>query len=182
MVENLSQFIVKTYSMGNYRKINDEVYYLDKSNKFVTQDDINFLKEKAKKNKSQKCRLCTHNSEEDFFQEMFIVHTKSCFVRPHYHKDKSESLHVIEGNADLFIFNSLGDILSRDKLGPIETNGVYYYRINENIIHTMKINSEFFIFKESTTGPFKRNMMIFPDWSPIEYTNDFNNLLKHFTK
>ncbi len=166
--------------MDKFKKINDEVYYFNNTYKFITNEDINFIKQRAKENSSQKCRLCTHDNENELFQEMFIVHTNSYFVRPHFHKDKSESLHVIEGEADLYIFNKNGDIIDKKKLGNESSKNIYYYRINKEIIHTLVINSDYFVFKETTTGPFKKNLMIFPEWSPEKKNKEFTNLLSTF--
>ena len=93
--------------MQRYKKINDEVYYLKDLNNSISSKDIEFIKQQAFINLSQKCRICTHEDPNDILQEMFIVHTDKCFVRPHYHCDKEESIQVLEGMADLYFFDSL---------------------------------------------------------------------------
>ena len=179
MVANLLQFSVKKLLMDNYNKINEEVYYFNKPITYISNKDIKFIKNKAKKNYSQKCRLCTHKNEKDNFQEMFIVHTKNCYIRPHYHIDKVESLQVIEGKADLYIFNTSGHVISKKLLGDPLSKRTYYYRINKKIIHMLIIKSDFFVFKETASKPFNRKMMIFPKWSP-EYFNFkfFNKVIR----
>ena len=97
---------------------------------------------------------------------MFIVHTRECYVRPHYHIDKPESLHVVEGNADLIIFNKSGKINKVLNLSNDFNKGFVYYRIDENIIHMLIIKSEYFIFHEVTKGPFKKENTHFPHWAP----------------
>ena len=180
MVENLFPFIVKILSMDRFLKQSEEVYYLEKNKNNITEQDIIFLKNQAKLNKSQKCRICIHKNENELMQEMFIIHTNKCYVRPHFHSDKSESIQVLEGEADLFIFDNLGNITDKIDLGCISSKKTFFYKIDKNIIHTIIIKTDFFLFKESTTGPFKKNMMIYPEWSPINFKNKFNNYLMNF--
>ncbi len=159
--------------MVDYKKINDEVYYFNKHITFISNKDINFIKRKALTNNSQKCRLCTHKNEKDSFQEMFIVHTKNCYIRPHYHLDKVESLQVLEGKADLYIFNSKGKVIGKHLLGSNISNRILYYRINKKIIHMLIIKSKFFIFKETTNVMFNKRKMVFPKWSPEKIESNF---------
>ena len=95
---------------------------------------------------------------------MLIVHTRECYVRPHFHIDKPESLHVIEGHADLIIFNQSGKITKVLNLSNNLNTGFVYYRIKENTIHMLIIKSDYFIFHEVTKGPFKRENTKFPSW------------------
>ena len=139
MVENLFPFIVKILSMDRFLKQSEEVYYLEKNKNNITEQDIIFLKNQAKLNKSQKCRICIHKNENELMQEMFIIHTNKCYVRPHFHSDKSESIQVLEGEADLFIFDNLGNITDKIDLGCISSKKTFFYKIDKNIIHTIII-------------------------------------------
>ena len=173
MVENLFPFIVKILSMDRFLKQSEEVYYLEKNKNNITEQDIIFLKNHFIFN-------CWMWNENELMQEMFIIHTNKCYVRPHFHSDKSESIQVLEGEADLFIFDNLGNITDKIDLGCISSKKTFFYKIDKNIIHTIIIKTDFFLFKESTTGPFKKNMMIYPEWSPINFENKFNNYLMNF--
>ena len=55
-------------------------------------------------------RYCAHASPSDVVHEMFIVHPRGAYVRPHKHLDKSESMMIIEGEADYVMFDSKGNI------------------------------------------------------------------------
>ncbi len=123
------------------------------------------LKIKALKNISNKFRICIHKSNKDLVHEMIVVHTKNTSVPPHMHQKKSESLFVIQGQADLVVFNKLGKVKKILKLGPVNSGKIFYYKIPKKTFHTFIFKSNFFIFKETTKGPFVRKQMIVPKWS-----------------
>lgn len=153
------------------KKLNEEVFFVKSTIANFARDYIEFLKKEVQKNKSGRIRLCAHNDVTDLLHEMFIVHTKDVYVRPHKHRNKCESFHIIEGQADLVVFNDTGDIVDVTKLGDFASGQNFYYRISNPCYHTLLINSEFLVFHETTTGPFNKSETIFAPWSP-----DDNNL------
>lgn len=168
--------------MTKFIKKNNEVYY--PSNEFVciTKNDFVELKKLSTQNPRQRVRFCAHQNPEDDIHEMFIVHTKNCYVRPHFHLKKAESLYVIEGQADLIIFNDNGEIIKIIKLSRNINNGFVYYRIEECTIHMLIIKSDYFIFHEVTKGPFKIEHTRFPAWAPkgdLISDNSFINNLQY---
>lgn len=145
-------------------KLNNEVFYSNSSLPLLNKKNLNFLIKKAKKNKSHKSRICTHANKNKKLHEMFVVHTKNYNVRPHKHKFKEESLYVIEGQADLIIYDNKGKKTKTVKLGTVKSGDIFYYRINNSVFHSLKIKSNYFIFHETTTGPFIRKNTIFANW------------------
>ena len=99
---------------------------------------------------------------------MFIVHTSDCYVRPHKHIGKDESISVIEGCADVVFFNDDGSIHKAVSISDDSNTGSYYCRIPDSIYHMLIIRSEYLIFHEATEGPFNKKDTIFPEWSPVE--------------
>ena len=75
-----------------YRKINDEVLYSDGRFVELNSLDLSFLKAAALKNPRKRIRLCTHKDADAKVHEMFIIHTKDAYVRPHRHMSRVESL------------------------------------------------------------------------------------------
>ena len=82
-------------------------------------------------------------------------------------------MQVLEGKADLYIFNSKGKVIGKHLLGNTKSKRIHYYRINKKIIHTLIIKSKFFIFKETTNMMFNKRKMIFPKWSPEKLDSNF---------
>ena len=92
---------------------------------------------------------------------MFVVHTKKYSVQPHYHLNKSESLFVLHGSANLIIFDKNMKIKKKIQLGTYGSGKTFYYRINGKTIHSLEIKSKYLIFHEVTSGPFVRKNTIY---------------------
>ena len=137
--------------------LNDQIPLLDKKK-------FNFLIDKAKKSKNHRARFCAHKNSKKKLHEMFIVLTKKCQIKPHKHKFKEESLHVIYGMTDLLIYNNKSKLKKKIKLGTFSSGKTFYYRINNESFHTLDVKSKYFIFHESTSGPFIRKNTIYPNW------------------
>jgi cupin fold WbuC family metalloprotein len=119
-------------------------------------------------NKRKRIRLCTHEDIKDKLHEMFIVQAENAYIRPHKHLKKVESFHVIEGLADLILFNDRGNIKSVIRLGDYLSGNKFYYRISESVFHMLLLRSKFVVFHETTCGPFKKSATIVSEWSPAE--------------
>ena len=97
--------------MKNLKKINSEVFYTKSSEiSFIDKNYIKFLKKKVHETKNKRARICLHKNEKDRLHEMIIILSKETYIRPHKHLNKAESLHVIEGTADVIFFNNKGKV------------------------------------------------------------------------
>ena len=76
----------------------------------LKKKDIEYLQSIALSNITGKSRICLHKNIEEKLHEMFIFHKKDYYVRPHRHFNKSESILILEGSADLVLFDEKGDI------------------------------------------------------------------------
>ena len=152
----------------NYSKVNDEVLYA--CGGIVAIDDavIDELKRLAGNNVRKRVRLCAHSDCKDSLHEMTIVLGQDSYIRPHRHSGKCESFHVIQGAADVLIFDDDGNPVRCLKLGEVGTNRLFYFRINMPWYHSVVIQSEYFIFHETTQGPFDRGDTEFAVWAPPE--------------
>ncbi len=140
--------------MKKFKKINNEVFYTKKKIPQIDNKDILFLKSNANKTKKKRIRICTHLNQKDHLQEMFIALSNKTYIRPHKHFNKSESLHVIYGSADVI------------SLSKYSHNSSFYYRISKPVYHTFIIKSDCFIFHETTQGPLKKSDSVYAPWSP----------------
>lgn len=146
------------------RKLNHEVYYSDR----FGLEDIKFLKSRAESNVRKRCRLCLHNSEKDVLHEMFIVHMKGNYIPPHSHMNSDESIMVLEGEGMLVLYSKSGVADDYVYLNSDPHLGVSYYRVDTGQIHSLFVFSQYFLFKETTLGPFCRDNMYVPDWAVSE--------------
>jgi len=163
------------------RKESEEVLYSLESAVRVGRQDVDFLKKTAEQNWRKRIRLCAHGSTDDSLHEMFIVHTKDTYVRPHKHLGKSEALHIIEGSVDLVTFDDTGDITCITSMGDYDSGLPFYHRLSEPAYHTLLITSDVLVFHEITNGPFKRSDTIWAPWAPedsdVESVNRFTERL-----
>ena len=155
------------------RKESDEVLYVDQGSVLLETMDLDELKRLALLNPRQRIRLCSHKSQNDQLHEMFIIHTKDCYVRPHKHLGKVESMSILEGEVDVILFHDNGRIMKRFEMGDPTTSKPFYHRLNNPIYHMLIIKTDFLVFHEITEGPFIKSNTIFPKWAPIEYDKKF---------
>jgi cupin fold WbuC family metalloprotein len=143
-----------------------EVFYTPEAIVVAGAAELQFLKERARENPRRRSRLCTHSAPTDMMHEMIIVHHHDCYVRPHRHRANGESLHVIEGAADVVAFDESGAIVNAFAVSEPGGSGAFYYRMPAMQFHTLLITTEWFIFHETTRGPFVREDTQFPVWAP----------------
>src|SRR5207237_5887111 len=99
--------------------ITPEVFIADSEIVRVSQEDIEFLKQKVKTSPRGRVRLCAHPGNTDLLHEMFIVLCEETYIRPHRHFNKSESFHILEGAADIVLFDEHGHIEEVIPMGDI---------------------------------------------------------------
>ena len=159
--------------------LNEEVIFADEEIVTVDIDFIKNLKELANKNERKRIRLCTHKNLNENIHEMLIVHTNNTYVKPHKHINKIESFHVIEGIADIIIFDDDGKISKVIPIGELGSGLNFYYRLAEPLFHSLIIKSEYLVFHETTNGPFRKEDTVWAKWAPDE---DNINEVNTFTK
>ena len=150
------------------KEISDCVFYAAEKIVRVNQRMIDSLKERALVAKTVRSRMCMHPSPESDLHEMMIVHFRNTYVRPHKHVKKSESIHMVEGTADLVFFDGQGEIMDVIEMGEYKSGKNFYYRMNDDFFHTILIGSEVCIFHETTKGPFvKERDTVLAPWTPV---------------
>jgi cupin fold WbuC family metalloprotein len=161
-------------------KINPEVYHSKEIFFSLSKEDINKLINLAKKNPRNRVRYCSHSSSQDTLHEMFIVHPKGAYVRPHKHINKVESMFVISGEVDYIMFDDSGNIDNVLKMGDFGSKKAFYQTSRKDRFHSLIIKSEWVVFLEITQGPFIKEDTIFAEWSPRE--DEINQVNKFFEK
>lgn len=150
------------------RTLSEEVLVAEGPIVAIGADDIEELKRASLSTARRRIRVCTHPGDDDRLHEMLIVHAAGAYVRPHKHVGKSESMHVLEGEADVVFFDDGGEVSEVVPLGPYGSPRRFYYRVDTPIFHTLLIHSDFLVFHEVTNGPFRREESVFAPWAPEE--------------
>jgi len=149
-------------------QLNEEVLVADGPLVELVADDIAELKERALGNARRRIRICAHPDADASVHEMLIVHTRGAYVRPHKHLGKSESVHVLEGEADVVLFDDAGGVDAVVPIGAYDSGRRFFYRLDAPVFHTFLIGGEFLVMHEVTKGPFRREDTVFAPWSPAE--------------
>ena len=161
-------------------KINPEVYHSKENFFSLNKHEINKLINLAKKNPRNRVRFCSHSSDQDTLHEMFIVHPKDIYVRPHMHRRNAESLLVLDGEADYVTFNEEGEIENKIVMGDYTSGHQFYQNTAPGVFHTILVRSEWLVFLECTLGPFNKDDMVYPNWSPAgSDTDEVNMYVSH---
>ena len=107
-------------------KINDEVFIA--SDEIVRFDsrEVDFIRECALQNTRGRARICAHKNPTDTLHEMLIAIRSDSYIRPHRHKKKVESFHLVEGIADIIILEDDGEVSDVVEFGPDRN---FYYRL-----------------------------------------------------
>lgn len=166
------------------KKESSEVYYSVSNIASLSKEDLDLLKSIADKNINKKVRICMHKHIEDSIHEMFIVHKKDCYVRPHKHLNKVESLSILEGEVDYVLFNEDGSIKKITNMGDPFSGKIFYKKLFKSEFHMLIIRTEYLVFHEIINGPFSKEDTIFPEWAPKKFDKEFlssiNNSILNF--
>lgn len=151
-----------------YKKVHEEVLRATGPVATLMEHDIQTLKKLANQTNRKRLRICIHRHDNEIVQEMFIVHTKHTYIRPHKHLFKNESLYLVEGSADILLFNEKGNVKKIIPMGDYRSGKQFYMKSEKPTYHSMIIRSPYLVFLEITNGPFRKNETMFAPWSPEE--------------
>jgi len=151
------------------KRLNPEVYVADQPILAIGESELVFLQNNVDATARKRTRLCVHQDSEEPLHEMFVTYTSKTYMRPNRHP-KDESLHLLEGNADLILFDESGGVTEIVQLnGDPASGSPFYCRIPQGIYHTMLMRSDHLVIHEGITGPFRPGTTtVFAPWSPPE--------------
>lgn len=142
------------------------IFYTQLSFVVADEEAISFLKRQASENAVGRARICAHPDAEAEQHDMLIVSNQNTYVAPHRHLSKSESFCVLEGEADILMFDEKGGLTKKFRMGPAGQGLPFFYRMPARQYHSLDIKSEFLVFLESTKGPFVKSDMECAPWAP----------------
>ena len=157
---------MKIEKYKNFDLTDEEVFHTGIENFELGRPDLDELKAFAGRNSRNRSRFCLHRSVNDRVHEMIIAHPKGAYVRPHKHVGKAESMLILEGEADYFLFDESGSVESVVEMSALGMGKPFYKKTAPFEYHSFLIRSEWLIFLEVTTGPFNKIETVFPSWAP----------------
>jgi len=140
-------------------------YYITSSD-FVRVNDslIKELTDLSVENGKSNARINLHTSPDASFHEMIIVEYAGQYYRPHKHSQKGESIHVLVGQAAMFIFDDDGLMINHSIMGE---GADRMCRTGANVWHDVIPLSESVVYIESKPGPYVRETNnVFAPWAP----------------
>lgn len=150
----------------NLIAITPEVYRAPGPVTALGDSELALLREVVVTSARGRVRINLHPDNNDLLHEMFIAIRADSYIRPHRHAGKSESFHLVEGEADVVVFDESGDITQVVALRG--NGGARYYRLSAPFFHTLVIHSPLLIVHETTNGPFDPNATEFAAFAPAD--------------
>ena len=113
-----------------------------------------------------------HKDPADLLHQMIIALGRDTWIPPHRHLAKSESFHVLEGLAEVVLFDDDGGIRDVVKLGDYGSSRNFMYRLDDPLYHTVLVRSDHLIIHEITNGPFDPEELTSAPFAPREENVD----------
>ena len=154
--------------MIRINSIGGAVYVADEPVVYVGRSEIEFLNQKVHAAEGRQVRLCAHKRNEDTLHETFVVYAKETYLRPSKHVSAGQSFHVVEGLADVALFDEQGKITDVIPMGDYSSGRRFYCRISESVYHTLLIESDVLVIHKTTHGPSQKSDAILAPWAPEE--------------
>ena len=119
----------------------------------ISRQEIFLLKNLASLRKERIFRLCMHVDDESQYHEMLMIHVEPVIVGPLKLNKNYLSYHMIEGEIIVYLLDKKGR--HTKKLNLSIHNGNQFLRLEADKFRKIYTNSNFAIFLEVTSGPFK---------------------------
>lgn len=114
----------------------------------VGRSDLHRFAVAARKTGGGTLKLLTSPSNPSKIVETFVIYSKESFHSPFALPTQDSSIQILEGTADLFIFDHTGSIVHTVPLGHSDSTPVFYCRIPANHSHHLLLRSDTVITHE----------------------------------
>jgi cupin fold WbuC family metalloprotein len=167
-MESLERADVRDMIIGqdDMREVGEGIYYSPRKLAVTSDVVIEFLKHAARTKSIRRARFCAHPAPNADQHDMLIVSHSDTYVTPHRHLSKSESFVILEGFAQVILFDETGGVQEVFRMGPLSTGLPFFYRMPAKQFHSLSIESELLVFVESTKGPFDLADREHGSWAP----------------
>ena len=183
-----SKLPVNPITECSFERVNEEIYQVQPGVVSIRKADMEYLKSEVSQTAGQRIRLYVHQSEDANLHEMFVVCMGSTYVRPNAHIGKDESLHILEGAADIIFFDDKGEIFDVIELSDKLGHKNHFVRVPQEVYHSVAIRSEYLVMHQATSGPFDKKDINWASWAPtyddhqgiIKYQNNLEKQVQSF--
>lgn len=154
----------------NILEINSETSYInDPIAPSMATDDVNFLIEKYRHSPRRRHRFCFHQNPTVDLHDIIICYDHRSYIPPNKHIGKVESLLVLSGTLDFYLFNDSGHLYDYRRLSAASSGKPFYLRVPPNTWHGLRaVGNQPCVIKETISGPYDRNSLLWADFAPKE--------------
>ena len=147
---------------------------------FYNNNIVSKIKTLAKKTKNKRARVCIHKNLASKTNEMIIALKKGSYIRPHRHPFKVRIISCHRRKNGCICFSRKGKKVKVINMGDYKSKLNFYYRMNKSFFHLPVAVSNWCVYHEVYSGPFKKNQDVkYARWSPVENDNiSVNKFLK----
>jgi len=125
--------------------------------------------EKFKLSSRRRHRYCFHQNTDVDLHDIIICYDSSSYIPPNKHVGKTESLLVLDGEIDFFLFNDNGQVYDYRRLGSSKSSYPFYLRVPPNTWHGLRaVGTGPCIIKETITGPYDSTSLEWASFAPSE--------------
>src|ERR1700730_13360945 len=86
------------------------IYYSHYQLPMIDHGVVELLKDAARSIPRRRARFCAPTSPSPEQHDMLIASHRETYVAPHRHLDRSESFLIVEGSADILLFDERGGL------------------------------------------------------------------------
>lgn len=127
------------------------------------------LLEKYRLSPRKRHRYCFHQNPEVILHDIIICYDSGSYIPPNKHIGKVESLLMIEGEIDFFLFNDNGQVYDYRKLSANSNSLPFYVRVPPNTWHGLRaVGDKPCIIKETISGPYDSKSLQWATFAPSE--------------
>jgi cupin fold WbuC family metalloprotein len=127
------------------------------------------LLDKYKLSSRNRHRFCFHQNPNVALHDIIICYDSTSYIPPNKHVGKVESLLIIQGTLDFFLFNECGQVYDYRRLSVSSSEHPFYVRVPPNTWHGLRaIGSKPCIIKETISGPYDSSSLQWASFAPSE--------------
>ena len=154
----------------NIHEINSETSYInDPIAANMATGDVDSLIEKYRLSPRRRHRFCFHQNPAVDLHDIIICYDNTSYIPPNKHIGKVESLLVLSGTLDFYLFNDSGQLYDYRRLSTPSSGRPFYIRVPPNTWHGLRaVGNQPCVIKETISGPYDRNSLLWAGFAPKE--------------
>ena len=144
-------------------------YILDSIAPGMTRDSVQTLLDKYKLSSRKRHRYCFHQNPTVDLHDIIISYDSTSYIPPNKHIGKAESLLILDGEIDFFLFSYNGQVYDYRRLAASNSSHPFYLRVPPNTWHGLRaVGSRPCIIKYTIAGPYSSSSLKWASFAPSE--------------